>query len=304
MPGARATPTIPAPEDSLGAQGFPEHAHYLITEGIKRLTDYQDAAYVKLYLERLQPIAHHDASFDNGVGKLTAETARYLALWMSFEDLIRVADLKTRKSRFARVRDEVRAKPEEPIHIIEFLKPGLDEICGMLPPAMAKSVHTWAVRKGWQHKFSVGMHIKTNSILGFLMLRTAAGMRFWRRRSARYCEEQQLIERWLSAIVKAAQTSPRLAYEIALTARLIKGYGDTNKRGKANFARIFDNLVEGRAVAGDEAKADAIFAAREAALADPEGKNLDRALGKHGVAPQPVREVPIRFVKDAVRKGS
>ncbi len=297
-PAAPAAP-VKSAVSSLGAQGFPPHAHELITEGIKRLTDYQDAAYVALYLERLKPVAHHDAQ----TGKLTAETARYLALWMSFEDLIRVADLKTRKSRFARVRDEVRAKPEEPIHIIEFLKPGLDEICGMLPPAMAKSVHAWAVRRGWEHKLSVGMHIKTNSILGFAMLRTAAGMRFWRRRTARYAEEQQLIERWLAALVKAARTSPRLAYEIALTARLIKGCGDTNKRGKANFRRIFDNLVEGAAVSGDEAKADAIFAAREAALADPDGKNLDKALGKHGVALQPVREVPIRFVKDAVRKG-
>ena len=298
-PPSKAIPPEPAPGATLSAQGFPEHARHLITEGIKRLTDYQDAAYVELYLKRLKPVAHHDAQ----IGKLTAETARYLALWMSFEDLIRVADLKTRKSRFARVRDEVRAKPEEPIHIIEFLKPGLDEITGMLPPALAKSVHAWAVKNGWEHKLSVGMHIKTNSILGFLMLRTAAGMRFWRRRTARYAEEQQLIERWLAAIVKAAQTSPRLAYEIVLTARLIKGYSDTNKRGKANFTRIFDNLVEGSAVSGDEAKADAIFAAREAALADPEGKNLDKALGKHGVAPQAVRAVPIRFVKGAVTKG-
>ena len=297
---ADTKPPASNPGTDLAAQGFPQHAHHLISEGIKRLTDYQDTAYVKLYLERLKPIAHHDAQ----IGKLTAETARYLALWMSFEDLIRVADLKTRKSRFARVRDEVRAKPDEPIHIIEFLKPGLDEITGMLPPAMAKSVHAWAVRRGWEHKLSIGMHIKTNSIVGFAMLRTAAGMRFWRRRTARYAEEQQLIERWLAAIVKAAQTSPRLAYEIALSARLIKGYGDTNKRGKANFGRIFDNLVDGKAVSGDEAKADAIFAAREAALADPEGKNLDRALGKHGIAPQPVREVPLRFVKDAVRKSA
>ena len=299
-PGTKPLPATNAAENSLGAQGFPAHAHHLISEGIKRLSDYQDAAYVALYLERLKPVAHHDAQ----IGKLTAETARYLALWMSFEDLIRVADLKTRKSRFARVRDEVRARPDEPIHIIEFLKPGLDEICGMLPPAMARSVHAWAVRHGWEHRLSVGMHIKTNSILGFAMLRAAAGLRFWRRRSARYAEEQQLIERWLAAVVKAARTSPRLAYEIALTARLIKGYGDTNKRGKANFRRIFDNLVEGGAVSGDEAKADAIFAAREAALADPDGKNLDRALGKHGVAPQPVREAPIRFVKNAVRKGA
>ena len=56
-------------------------------------------------------------------------------------------------------------------------------------------------------------------------------------------------------------------------------------------------------VSGDDAKADAIFAAREAALVDPDGRNLEKALGKHGVAPQPVREVPIRFVKSAGRKG-
>ena len=284
--------------DKLSLTPFPEHAHYLISEGIKRLIDYQDTTYAELYLERLKPIAHHDASN----GKLTAETARYLALWMSFEDLIRVADLKTRASRFARVRDDVIAKHDEPIHIIEFLKPGLDEITGMLPPAMSKRVHAWAVKNGGEHKLSVGMHIKTNSVAGFLMLRTAAGMRFWRRHTARYAEETQLIERWLAAVTKAAQTSPRLAYEIALTARLIKGYSDTNKRGKANFNRIFDNLVEGTAVSGDEAKADAIFTAREAALADPDGKNLDKALGKHGVAPQAVREVPIRFVKSAFSK--
>ena len=128
--------------------------------------------------------------------------------------------------------------------------------------------------------------------------------------AARYAEETQLIERWLAAITQAAQStaanpaSPRLAYEIALTARLIKGYSDTNKRGKANFKRIFDHLVEGTAVSGDEAKADAIFAAREAALADAEGKGLDQALGRHGVAPLPVKQVPIRFVKNALQKNA
>jgi indolepyruvate ferredoxin oxidoreductase beta subunit len=50
-------------------------------------------------------------------------------------------------------------------------------------------------------------------------------------------------------------------------------------------------------VAGDDARANAIFAAREAALADPEGKNLDASLGRHGIAPRPVREQPIRFIK-------
>ncbi len=110
-------------------------------------------------------------------------------------------------------------------------------------------------------------------------------------------DEQAMIERWLGAIVAAAPRHPRLAFEIALTARLIKGYSDTHKRGRANFNRIFDTLVDGTAVADDDARAKAIFAAREAALADPEGKNLDASLGRHGIAPRPAREQPIKFIK-------
>jgi indolepyruvate ferredoxin oxidoreductase beta subunit len=200
------------------------------------------------------------------------------------------------------VRDEVQARPHEPLHIIEFLKPGLDEIAGMLPPSLSRRFHAWAVRRGWAERLSLGMHVKTHSISGFLLLRALAGMRFWRRRTARYADEQALIERWLAAIVAAEPRSQRLAFEIALTARLIKGYSDTHKRGAANFTRIFDTLVEGDAVAGDDARADAIFAAREAALADPEGKNLDATLTRHGIKPRPPREQPIRFVKPALRE--
>ena len=58
-------------------------------------------------------------------GRVAAETARHLALWMSYEDIIRVADLKTRASRFERVRREVGAKDGEPVVVIDFLKPGV-----------------------------------------------------------------------------------------------------------------------------------------------------------------------------------
>jgi indolepyruvate ferredoxin oxidoreductase beta subunit len=280
------------------AADFPPAAREIVAEGIKRLLDYQDQAYVDLYLRRLANIA----KLDTGDGKLAAETARYLALWMSFEDLIRVADLKTRKSRFERVRGDVLAKDDEPIHIIEYLKPGLDEISGMMPPALSRRFHAWAFRNGWGEKLSVGMYIKTNSVLGFALLRMTAGTRFWRRHTARYAEEQELIARWLTAVEKAAARDLKLAYEIALTARLIKGYSDTNKRGKANFARIFDNLVEGDLGMSDAERAKAIFAAREAALADPEGRNLDKALGQHGIKPLPPREQKIQFIKPAAKR--
>ena len=294
----RAADTPVAAGDVPDLASFPAACHEIVREGIKRLLDYQDRAYADLYLKRLAPIA----KLDTGDGKLATETARYLALWMSFEDLIRVADLKTRKSRFARVREEVLAKEDEPLHIIEFLKPGLDEISGMLPPRLSHPFHRWAVKRGLADKLSVGMHIKTNSVFGFALLRMTAGTRFWRRRTARYAEEQALIERWLKAVQAASARDLKLAYEISLTARLVKGYSDTNKRGKANFNRIFDNLVEGSLSMDDPARAKAIFAAREAALADPEGRGLEKTLGSHGIKPLPPREQQIKFIKPPVRK--
>ena len=73
----------------------------LALEGVRRLIDYQDPAYAKLYLQRIERVAHlekRDADKADD-GSLTEVTARNLALWMSFEDTIRVADLKTRASR-------------------------------------------------------------------------------------------------------------------------------------------------------------------------------------------------------------
>ena len=73
------------------------------------------------------------AAGGGGDFRLTAECGRYLALLMSYEDVIRVADLKTRASRLAEVRAEVGAEAGEPVAVTEFLKPGLDEFCSVLP---------------------------------------------------------------------------------------------------------------------------------------------------------------------------
>ncbi|MGH8748438.1 MAG: DUF6537 domain-containing protein, partial [Burkholderiales bacterium] len=123
-------------------------------------------------------------------------------------------------------------------------------------------------------------------------------LRPWRRMSARYADEQALIERWLASIRNAAQ-DPALALEIALCGRLIKGYGDTQQRGKENFLRIMDTLVESGTLADAAARAAAIRAAREAALADPEGRGLEGSLAAHGIAPLPPKAKPIRFMRRA-----
>jgi indolepyruvate ferredoxin oxidoreductase beta subunit len=67
-----------------------------------------------------------------------------------------------------------------------------------------------------------------------------------------------------------------LALEVADCARLIKGYGETHRRGKANFLAIVDALVENPPDARRREQAAAIRKAREAALADPKASTSGR----------------------------
>ena len=272
---------------------FPGDTHRILEEGVARTTDYQDAAYATLYLDRLEPIV----KIDRSGYKLTTETGRFLALWMCYEDVIRVADLKSRRSRFERVRAEVQAKPDEPVHIVEYLKPGVEEVAAVLPPRLSKWLTGWAARRGLTDKLNVGMYVKTTSVFGFLQLRTLAAMRRWRRMTARYHDEQPLIDRWLAAIRTAAARDLGLALEIALCGRLIKGYGETHRRAKANFLRIIGTIAEGGTFASDAARAAAIKAAREAALADPEGRKLEQSLEAVGIAPLPPQPKPLTFFR-------
>jgi indolepyruvate ferredoxin oxidoreductase beta subunit len=279
-----------SPADRVRA-AFPAATHKMLDEGVARCRDFQDTAYADLYLDRLAPVLRRDG----GDYKLTSETGRFLALWMCYEDVIRVADLKSRKSRFERVRKEVQAKPDEPLHIVEYLKPGVEEVAAVLPAGLSKAFLAFAKKRGLTHKLNVGIYVKTTSVFGFLMLRGLAWLRPLRRMMARYGEEQALITRWLEAIGKAGDNG--LALEIALCGRLIKGYGDTHRRGKDNFLRIMDTIVSGAIFAGDQARAEAIRKARDAALADPEGRTLETSLATHGITPLPPKAKTIQFMK-------
>jgi indolepyruvate ferredoxin oxidoreductase beta subunit len=265
---------------------FPAETHYIIEEAVARLIDYQDRAYADLYLDRLEPVVNAERAAGGADGyPLVNETGRHLALWMSYEDVIRVADLKTRRARYERVRAEVGAKPHEPVRIVEFLKPGVEELCAVLPPSLARPILAWARARG--NSFNAGMHVPTTSVWGFLLMRSMAWLKPLRRRTSRYQDEQRLIERWLAAIRTAVSVDAQLALEIAECARLIKGYGDTHARGKGNFLRLFETLVEGAPELSPAERAARLRQAREAALADPEGKALGQALGGGGAKPEP-----------------
>ena len=273
--GQRPAPAQPAPPKR--ASDLEE----ILKLGRQRLTDYQGERYAALYEARMQP-------FLPGDPRLAAEVARHLALWMAYEDIIRVADLKTRASRFERVRKEVGAKDGEPVVVIDYLKPGIEEFASVLPAALGKKLVSWAERRGKLDAYNVGMHIKTSSPGGYLMVRSLAWMKPWRPMSYRYQEEQRLIESWLALVADAAKRDAGLALEVAECARLIKGYGETHRRGKANFLAIVDALIQNPATASPREQAVAIRKAREAALADPEGQALGTTLGKPVVWLKPV----------------
>lgn len=253
---------------------LPETVRRFAIEGVKRLTDYQGEAYARLYLDRLDAIAK------TGDAQLTAETARHLALRMSFEDVIRVAQLKLKPERFAAIERETRVKTGQPYAVADYVKPGIEEIASLLPPALAKWIIDLSTRRGWIETVHFGMTVRSNRLGGYLRFRLLAGLRFWRPRSFRYVEEQRRIGDWLDLIVRAAAKDVALAREIVDCARLIKGYGDTFKRGVDNFTLIRERVIlpalNGRLPAAQAI--DAVVQARTAALADPEGQSLGNTL--------------------------
>ncbi len=259
------------------ATELPAGAQPLATEGLRRLIDYQDPAYAALYLDRLARIAQGP---DDG-GSLLRAAARHLALWMSYEDTIRVADLKIRDSRFARVQSEVRLQDGQQIAINEFMHPRIEEICETLPAGLGR----WLARPHAVHRLVArftreGRVVTTTSLRGYLLLWSLSRLRGMRRRTLRYQLEDARITEWLALVAETAERNPQLALEIVQCQRLVKGYSDTHARGLANYQR----LVQAVRQAGARLAPATLRELREAALADEHGKALQALLARHALA--------------------
>lgn len=262
---------------------LPSAAQPLVLEGVRRTLDYQDAAYAGLYLERIERIALLDDSrAATEKDTLTQAVARSLALWMTFEDTIRVADLKTRAERFVRVRAEIGAPPGQLFGITEFLRPGVDEIVGTLPAVLGHRVLRSPRVIRWLNRFTGGRQIRTTTVSGFLLLRSVAGLKRWRRATWRFRQENARIEAWLAAIERHAPTRYALAVELARSQRLLKGYGETYERGWRNFSALSQQLER---LAARPDGAALLSRLQEAALADEEGAALARELSSLAGAP-------------------
>ncbi|HEX5434368.1 MAG TPA: indolepyruvate oxidoreductase subunit beta family protein [Candidatus Angelobacter sp.] len=276
----RLGPALQELSARITAQFLPP-SHPILMAGIQRLADYQDVSYAAEYLETLVPVNDLDLRYGQGHCTLLRETARYLALWMSYEDAIRVADLKTRRTRFERVQQEARATSRQVLEIHEFLYPRIEEFADIMPAALGARILKSRWMQSVVNRFAgKGKVLKTTSLAGFLQLYWVASLRRSRRKTLRFKREVPQIDQWLAHVRELAAVNYDLACEVAECPRLIKGYGETHERGSHNF----ELLMQGLPVLHQQSNgASQLKSLREAALADDTGEKLAATLRELGL---------------------
>lgn len=222
---------------------LPKQMHAIAWQGVNHLIDFQNMAYAKDYLSRLKQLVALDNETKDY--QLSQQVAHYLATAMAYDDLIFVADEKTRKSRQASVYQQVGAKEDEVVNTLDYLRPGYEELVGFLPVKWGKHLikhPKW--RSRYERWFNKKRRMHSNSFFGFLLLYFIGGLRGWRLRTLRHHDEMQMIQGWLERIQQALTVNYDLAVVLAKTYRLKKGYSDTYHRGQSKFVLVNRYAIE------------------------------------------------------------
>jgi len=242
--------------------------------GLRKVVDFQDMRYGLEYLDRLDRAVALDGE---GQGyALSIAAAKHLANALCYDDMIRVADLKTRSTRGARVRREVGVQDDAILQTTEYFHPRVEEFCGSMPAGIGRYIENRPRLAAFiDRRINRGRRIRTDSLSGFSMLWLIGGMRRWRRALLRHKVEQAHLDRWYKLALATVPQDYALAVEILNTRRLIKGYSDTHVRARSKFDRVLSALPMLR---GRPDAADWLRRLREAALKDEKGDMLDGAL--------------------------
>lgn len=258
-------------------RALPLEAQTLALAGFRRAVDFQDLAYGDEYLDRLAALGASDAAHGGATQAFgfTAAAAKHLANAMAYDDAIRVADLKTRAARFARIAGEMKAG-EDPLYITEFTHPRAEEFVSLFPADLGR----WVAARPRLMAFidarvNHGRRIETSKLGGFLQLYMVSGLRRWRRKLLRHDNETRHLDHWLGLATGTLPRNYDLARAVLASRRLVKGYSDTHARGLSKFDRVLSAvpLLEPRADGG--AWMDRLIAA---ALKDEDGEALDGVL--------------------------
>ncbi|MCP4620423.1 MAG: hypothetical protein GY844_28800 [Bradyrhizobium sp.] len=247
--------------------GLPEAAVPVASDAIHLLIEYQGTRYARLYVERLTRFVGR-----RGVDEaMVLEIARLTAMRMSYEDAIRIAQLKLL---------ELEAYPDTP-RADDVRKLRLDEMVEALPTVVAEPVLDVLNRFGWVHK-RVSIRFSTASRFSIRRLKIEASLRRWRRYSIRYSKERNWVERWLHMVDRALTRQPAAAPAIIDTASMVQGYGDAYRHGLADWHAIIDGLAKPTfdGVLHLTDLASAIAEARGAAMPDPRQAALKRKIAE------------------------
>ena len=234
---------------------LPAEVGPLAREGAAALVDFQGPRYARTMLRRIARVAEAETAAPAATGRgpwpVTSEAAARLVAWMRYDDLVRVADLKTRASRFERIRKEAGVGPDAPLAVYDFFSPGAGELAAILP----RPIGAWLERRAERstprpHR---GLRWPTSSLAGTLALRAVAALRALRPWSLRYAREMRAIDTWLDAVVAALAPGPTAhaagaALELARLPRLVRGYGETQLSARSAFERILARYGEERRV--------------------------------------------------------
>ena len=251
---------------------YPEAVRDIIAEGRKRTSAYQNKKYMNLYVARVEEILNLEKTLgmDGADYKLTQEVARWLIRLMCFDDVVRVADIKTRKSRLQRVKSMVGINDSQLIYLQDFLKPRAEEIAGIFPDWLAKPFLT-LVKNTSLAKHGIPLKLSVHTVSGFIALRLLASLKFMRPFSTRFNQEQDRIDEWLKVVKSTAQANYNMAVELASSARLIKGYGPTYCQSVENFNTVL-------AVGPSLTDAAELAKLKNSVLAEEKGMALKREL--------------------------
>ncbi len=261
---------------------FPAELVTSLSEGVRRLLDHTGLNYARLYLDRMQQILLLEQEQEVRAGyPLSQQVAARLAVWMAYEDTIRVAEIKTRSRRFQGLYTEVGIDQQQVSYFREYLHPRIEEVAETLPAGLGR----WVLKTRWastlmEKLFAGPKVVSTQSLRGFLPLYLVARMKRWRHRTLRYVLEQARIEDWLQLLANVTRQDRSLAEEVARLPSLIKGYGRTHERGLRNFS-LLCRAVE--RLHGHPQAAAVLAELHQAALKSESGTELAAALHETGL---------------------
>jgi hypothetical protein len=202
---------------------LPAGTEAIVRAGIDRLIEYQSPRYAQLYVDRLCRFVGK-----SGIDAvLFGEIARLMALRMSYEDPIRIAQLKLTEREPSADRRKFR----------------VDELIGCLPAVVAEPVLDLLEWLNWA-RAPVSIKYSARHRWDIRRLKIEAGLKRWRLFSIRYTKERVWVERWLHMINRSLTKQPAAALAVIQTADMIQGYGSPYRHAQADWHAIIDGLVK------------------------------------------------------------